>query len=113
MLLWKNHRHSGMDLGYELIRLTCDAMPDTDAVKQMVSEGKVVVLRKGALVYLEDVDVRDGIVKVRSGREYHNRLDSKPIPELLNALIACIKNAFCFGRDRFASQNLVKSSWID
>jgi hypothetical protein len=38
---------------------------DTDAVKQMVSEGKVVGLRKGALVYLEDVDLRDGIVKVR------------------------------------------------
>jgi len=38
---------------------------DTDAVKQMVSEGKVVGLRKGTLVYLEDVDVRDGIVKVR------------------------------------------------
>jgi len=41
------------------------AIHDTDAVKQMVSEGKVVGLRKGALVYLEDVDVRDGIVKVR------------------------------------------------
>ena len=38
---------------------------DTDAVKQMVSEGKVVGLRKGTLVYLESVDVRDGIVKVR------------------------------------------------
>jgi len=38
---------------------------DTDAVKQMVSEGKVVGLRKGALVYLEDVDVGNGIVKVR------------------------------------------------
>ena len=38
---------------------------DTDAVKQMVSEGKVVGLRKGALVYLEDVDLRNGIVKVR------------------------------------------------
>ena len=38
---------------------------DTDAVKQMVSEGKVVGLRKGAQVYLEDVDLRDGIVKVR------------------------------------------------
>ena len=36
------------------------AIHDTDAVKQMVSEGKVVGLRKGALVYLEDVDVRDG-----------------------------------------------------
>jgi len=41
------------------------AIHDTDAVKQMVSEGKVVGLRKGALVYLEDVDLRDGIVKVR------------------------------------------------
>jgi hypothetical protein len=41
------------------------AIQDTDAVKQMVSEGKVVGLRKGALVYLESVDVRDGIVKVR------------------------------------------------
>ena len=38
---------------------------DTDGVKQMVSEGKVVGLRKGALVYLEDVDVGNGIVKVR------------------------------------------------
>jgi hypothetical protein len=38
---------------------------DTDAVKQMVSEGKVVGLRKGALVYLEDLDLREGIVKVR------------------------------------------------
>jgi hypothetical protein len=38
---------------------------DTDAVKQMVSEGKVVGLRKGALVYLEDVDVGNGIAKVR------------------------------------------------
>jgi hypothetical protein len=38
---------------------------DTDAVKQMVSEGKVVGLRKGALVYLEDVDLGNGIVKVR------------------------------------------------
>jgi len=41
------------------------AIQDTDAVKQMVSEGKVVGLRKGALVYLESVDVRDGIVEVR------------------------------------------------
>jgi ABC-type proline/glycine betaine transport system permease subunit len=41
------------------------AIHDTDAVKQMVSEGKVVGLRKGALVYLEDVDLHDGIVKVR------------------------------------------------
>ena len=41
------------------------AIHDTDAVKQMVSEGKVVGLRQGALVYLEDVDLRDGIVKVR------------------------------------------------
>src|ERR1700737_2967447 len=24
MLLWKNHRHTGMDLCYELIRLACD-----------------------------------------------------------------------------------------
>jgi hypothetical protein len=39
---------------------------DTDAVKQMVSEGKVVGLRKGALVYLEDVDLGNGIVKVRT-----------------------------------------------
>jgi hypothetical protein len=38
---------------------------DTDAVRQMVSEGKVVGLRKGALVYLEDVDLGNGIVKVR------------------------------------------------
>ena len=38
---------------------------DTDAVKQMVSEGKIVGLRKGALVYLEDVDVGNGIAKVR------------------------------------------------
>ena len=38
---------------------------DTDGVKQMVSEGKVVGLRKGALVYLEDVDLGNGIVKVR------------------------------------------------
>jgi len=72
---------------------------DTDGVKQMVSEGKVVGLRKGALVYLEDVDVRDGIVKVRPGREYHNRLDSKPIPELLNALFTCSK-CFCFAWNR-------------
>ena len=41
------------------------AIHDTDAVKQMVSEGKVVGLRKGTLVYLEDVDLRNGIVKVR------------------------------------------------
>jgi hypothetical protein len=41
------------------------AIQDTEAVKQMVSEGKVVGLRKGAIVYLESVDVRDGIVKVR------------------------------------------------
>jgi len=41
------------------------AIQDTDAVKQMVSEGKVVGLRKGALVYLESVDVRNGIVEVR------------------------------------------------
>jgi hypothetical protein len=41
------------------------AIQDTDAVKQMVSEGKVVGLHKGTLVYLEDVEVRDGIVKVR------------------------------------------------
>ena len=34
-------------------------------LKQMVSEGKVVGLRKGALVYLEDVDLGNGIVKVR------------------------------------------------
>ena len=38
---------------------------DPDGVKQMVSEGKVVGLRKGALVYLEDVDLGNGIVKVR------------------------------------------------
>jgi len=38
---------------------------DTDAVKQMVSEGKVVGLRKGALVYVEDIDVYKGITKVR------------------------------------------------
>jgi hypothetical protein len=38
---------------------------DTDAVKQMASEGKIVGLHKGALVYLESVDVRDGVVKVR------------------------------------------------
>jgi Superinfection immunity protein len=38
---------------------------DTDGVKQMVSEGKVVGLRKGALVYLEDVDLGNGLVKVR------------------------------------------------
>jgi len=41
------------------------AIHDTDAVKQMVSEGKVVGLRKGTLVSLEDVDVFRGIVKVR------------------------------------------------
>jgi hypothetical protein len=41
------------------------AIHDTDAVKLMVSEGKVVGLRKGALVYLENVDVRDRIVQVR------------------------------------------------
>ena len=41
------------------------AIKDTDAVKKMVSEGKVVGLRKGALVYLEDVDLGNGIVKVR------------------------------------------------
>jgi hypothetical protein len=41
------------------------AIHDTDAVKQMVSEGKIVGLRKGALVYLESVDLRDAIVKVR------------------------------------------------
>jgi hypothetical protein len=38
---------------------------DTDAVKQMVSEGKVVGLRKGALVYVEDIDVYNAIAKVR------------------------------------------------
>jgi hypothetical protein len=38
---------------------------DTDAVKQMVSEGKVVGLRKGALVYLESVDLRDGSAQVK------------------------------------------------
>ena len=38
---------------------------DTAAVKQMVSEGKVVGLRKGALVYVEDIDVYKGIAKVR------------------------------------------------
>jgi len=41
------------------------AIQDTDAVKQMVSAGKVVGLRKGVLVFLEDVDVRDRIVKVK------------------------------------------------
>jgi hypothetical protein len=41
------------------------AIQNTDAVKQMVSEGKVVGLRKGALVYLESVDVHNGIAKVR------------------------------------------------
>ena len=42
------------------------AIQNTDGVKQMVSQGKVVGLRKGALVYLEDIDVRgDGAVKVR------------------------------------------------
>ena len=41
------------------------AIQDTDAVKQMVSEGKVVGLHKGALVYLESIDVHDEIVKVR------------------------------------------------
>ena len=41
------------------------AIQNTDGVKQMVSQGKVVGLRKGALVYLEAVDVRDGVVKVR------------------------------------------------
>jgi hypothetical protein len=41
------------------------AIRDTDAVKQMVSEGKVVGLHKGALVYLESIDVHDEIVKVR------------------------------------------------
>jgi cell division septation protein DedD len=41
------------------------AIRDTDAVKQMVSEGKVVGLRQGALVYLESVDLLAGIAKVR------------------------------------------------
>jgi hypothetical protein len=41
------------------------AIHDTDAVKQMVSEGKVVGLRKGTLVYLESVDLRDGSAQVR------------------------------------------------
>jgi hypothetical protein len=41
------------------------AIQDTDAVKQMVSEGKVVGLHKGALVYLESIDVHDEIAKVR------------------------------------------------
>jgi len=41
------------------------AIQDTDAVKQMVSEGKVVGLRKGTLVYLESVDLRDGSAQVR------------------------------------------------
>jgi hypothetical protein len=41
------------------------AIQDTDAVKQMVSEGKVVGLRQGALVYLESVDLLAGIAKVR------------------------------------------------
>jgi hypothetical protein len=41
------------------------AVRDTDAVKQMVSEGKVVGLRKGTLVYVESVDLRDGSVQVR------------------------------------------------
>jgi hypothetical protein len=36
---------------------------DTDGVKQMVSEGKVVGLRKGALVYVEDIDVYNRIAK--------------------------------------------------
>ena len=36
------------------------ALKDTDAVKKMVSEGKVVGLRKGAEVYLESVDMRTG-----------------------------------------------------
>jgi hypothetical protein len=38
---------------------------DTDGVKQMVSEGKVVGLHKGALVYVEDIDVYKRIAKVR------------------------------------------------
>jgi len=38
---------------------------DTDGVKQMVSEGKVVGLRKGALVYVEDIDVYKEVAKVR------------------------------------------------
>ena len=41
------------------------AIQDTDAVKQMVSEGKVVGLRKGTLVYLESVDLRDGSAQVK------------------------------------------------
>ena len=41
------------------------AIQNTDAVKQMVSEGKVVGLREGALVYLESVDMLAGIAKVR------------------------------------------------
>jgi hypothetical protein len=41
------------------------AIKDTDAVKKMVSEGKVVGLRKGAEVYLESVDLRGSMVKVR------------------------------------------------
>jgi hypothetical protein len=41
------------------------AIQNTDGVRQMVSQGKVVGLHKGALVYLDVVDVRDGVVKVR------------------------------------------------
>jgi len=41
------------------------AIEDTDAVKEMVSKGKVVGLRKGALVYLESIDVLGWIAKVR------------------------------------------------
>ena len=41
------------------------AIHDTDAVKQMVSEGKVVGLRKGSLVYVDDIDVYKGLTKVR------------------------------------------------
>jgi len=41
------------------------SIQDTDAVKQMVSEGKIVGLRKGALVHVEDIDVYNAIAKVR------------------------------------------------
>jgi hypothetical protein len=54
------------------------AIQDTDAVKQMVSEGKVVGLRQGALVYLESVDLLAGIAKVKLSAAVNQRADVAP-----------------------------------
>ena len=41
------------------------AIHNTEAVKQMVDEGKVVGIRKGSEVYLESIDLIAGIAEVR------------------------------------------------